>query len=95
MISMITLYLHDDEHGREIRSALEDLCLAHRVVFVDNGAARPQDLPPGEPPLLIDDGELHQGLPAIREQIRRLAELAHQWRVFQSDTCYCDETGPR
>jgi hypothetical protein len=44
---------------------------------------------------LIDDGELHQGLPAIREQIRRLAELAHQWRVFQSDTCYCDETGPR
>ncbi len=79
---------------REIEEAIRDLCLAHEVVIVDEGRDLPESVPAGtKPPFLIDNGELIVGSGKITEHLSELEAFKELWYKFQSDACYCDDSG--
>ncbi|MBN1361380.1 MAG: hypothetical protein JW993_12350 [Sedimentisphaerales bacterium] len=92
--TMITFFATSECSGcRTIREALEQMSLAREVVEVE-GSGAAERLPPGmEPPVLVDDHDIVQGHRRILAHLERLADFKATWEKFQSDACYCDDTG--
>ena len=93
--AMITFYRTTEDAGnQEIQEALQELCLAHEVVFVTASGASRRGLPEGtRPPVLIDDGEVYQGRSTIQAHLEELKALRELWYKYGSDACYCGEEG--
>ncbi|MGC1274535.1 MAG: hypothetical protein WBC44_12590 [Planctomycetaceae bacterium] len=89
---MITLYRTNDvPESREVQSALEDSCLAHRIV--DRGAAPAMLAAETADAILVDDGEVFRGAAEILPHVEQLVALRDLWHKYGSDACYCDEQG--
>lgn len=77
-----------------IQETLEELCIAHKVILVDENRGRSSGLPAGaRPPVLVDEDEVIQGGDAIIGHLEKLKDFKAVWEKFQSDACYCDEAG--
>ena len=77
----------------QVRQALEDLVVAHRVIDVESREDLPEELRDGRLPILLDGEEVFQGSPAIIKHLEELEDFKAIWYKFQSDACYCDEEG--
>ena len=72
----------------EIRHVLESRCLAHCLIWVDEGAV-PDGLPKGAaPPVLVDGNRVIEGAEAILAHLDELAHFKALWDKYQSDSCY-------
>jgi hypothetical protein len=72
----------------EIRDVLESRCLAHRLIWVDEGAV-PGGLPKGAaPPVLVDGDRIIEGVEAILAHLDELTRFKALWDKYQSDSCY-------
>lgn len=77
-----------------IQEALEELCIAHKVILVDDDHGHTSSLPAGtRPPVLVDGDEIVQGIDGILVHLQELEDFKALWEKFQSDACYCDEMG--
>lgn len=75
----------------DIEAALKEMVLAHRVVTVEDGQ-RPEALPDSTPlPALKDEGEIITGQTAIQAHLKKLEQIAFEWRKYQADACYVHE----
>lgn len=73
---------------------LKELCISHKVVIVENKQQLPQALASNvKLPILVDEEKIIQGSKNIINYLSDLEKFKEQWYKFQSDTCYCDETG--
>jgi hypothetical protein len=72
----------------EIRDVLENRCLAHRLIWVEEGTF-PGDLPKGAiPPVLVDGGRVIEGAEAVLAHLEELIRFKALWDKYQSDSCY-------
>lgn len=92
---MIAFFRTRDCPGyRAIQETLEQLSLAHKVVIVSGESKSSGTLPPNtRPPVLVDDGQVIQGIQAIIAHLEELEDSKARWEKFQSDACYCDDQG--
>ena len=75
-----------------IQEVLEDMCIAHEVIIVDEKEKSSKSLPNAiDPPVLADNGKIVQGAENIIDYLDELEEFKELWYKFQSDACYCDE----
>jgi len=92
---MFVLYVTPDcPRCSDIRSALEELAIAHRVVEVPGppeGRTSPEGV--SGPPALVDGDDVFQGSRAILDHLEEIERFKELWYKFQSDACYCDEEG--
>jgi glutaredoxin len=95
VIRMITLFRTKSCPGcSAIQETLEELCIAHKVVLIDEDPRGSSGLPAGtRPPVLVDEDEVVQGSDAIIAHLEKLKDFKATWEKFQSDACYCDEAG--
>lgn len=87
---MISLYCEAGKNNcRDIREKLEELTLEYHYIEVDaehyDGAE--------QLPQLVDEGRKFCGSEEIDRHIEELSHFAADWRKFQSDSCYCDDSG--
>ena len=77
----------------EIEEALAEMVLARKIITVEPGQ-QPDGLPMGTPlPAIKDEGQVISEPAAIKDYLAELERIAHEWRKYQSDTCYTDESG--
>jgi len=84
---MITFYT--DGECREcarLGATLDALCLAHRTIM----ASGPEG---ARPPVLVDDGVVYAGAPAVEAHLEELARYKALWDKYQTDACYCGDDG--
>jgi len=73
-----------------LEDTLKELCIAHKVVVVDEN--NKDKLPAGKRvPVLIDGRKAIQGNRNIAKYLEKLEGFKALWEKFQSDACYCDE----
>ena len=73
-----------------LEETLKELCIAHKVVVVDEN--NKDKLPVGKrTPVLIDGRKAIQGNRNIAKYLEKLEGFKALWEKFQSDACYCDE----
>lgn len=92
---MIFFYRHPDcRKCNQIQERLEDLVLAHRVIFGDKEIPATENIPKDSKlPLLADNGNFISGEKAILSHLDELEQFKTEWDKYQSDSCYCDEDG--
>ena len=89
---MIEVIVDEERTGEEIRDALRELVLAHRVIWLDEHA--PSPLPSGVTLPAIREGDrVIDGQADIAAFLLELEAFAAAWSKFQSDTCYLDDDG--
>ena len=90
---MLKLIATDNCPGcKAVAEAMEELCIAHEVIFVSEKDDSKDKLPKGtRPPVLIDEGKIVQGSKNIIAHLEKLSEFKELWYKYQSDACYCDE----
>lgn len=87
---MISLYCEaGNDQCREVREKLEDLALDYH--FIEVNAEHGGDAE--QLPILVDEGRKFCGPSEIAQHIEELTRFAADWRKFQSDSCYCDDSG--
>lgn len=90
---MITLYRRSrSRDADEVKEALEELVLAHRVVDVDED--RPEEMPEDRRlPILVEGGDVYSGdaIASLLDELRR--ELGYE-RQFSADACFVDPEHP-
>lgn len=78
----------------EIEAALEELVLARKIITVEPNQ-QPNGLPVGTAlPAIKDEGQIISDPAAIKEYLKELERIAHEWRKYQSDSCYIHEDEP-
>lgn len=92
---MITFYRTEKcPRCGEVEQAIKDMCLAHEVHIINADSPLPDEVPNGtKPPFLIDEGKVIAGSSRILEHLSELEDFKKLWYKFQSDACYCDESG--
>ncbi|MFW6189762.1 MAG: hypothetical protein ACOC7T_04935 [Planctomycetota bacterium] len=89
---MIVLYCRPGcPRCASLHGMLERLALKSRLVEVGPDEQLPDDLP--EDTALRDGEELYTGGAAVAEHLDELEVFKEWWYKFQSDACYCDESG--
>jgi len=88
----MTLYITENcRTCSDIRDSLDELAMAHEVVVLPSEGASDR-LPQGaQPPVLIDDEKVFQGVGDILAYIDELREFKRLWLKYQSDVCYLPE----
>jgi hypothetical protein len=76
-----------------IAEFLSDLSMGHEVVVAGSGSSSARLPDRAEPPLLVDDKEVVRGHGNVMRHLEELKGFREQWYKFQSDACYCDESG--
>jgi len=75
----------------EIEEALAEMVLARKIITVEPGQ-QPEGLPDDTLlPAIKDEGQIISDPMAIKEYLKELERIAHEWRKYQSDSCYIDE----
>jgi hypothetical protein len=73
---------------------LEDLAIKSKIVELESERSLPEELPEDtDLPVMRDDEELYEGAEAIADRLDELKVFKEWWYKFQSDACYCDESG--
>ena len=73
---------------------VEELCIAHKVVTTGQDAKSCTLLSDGaEPPMLVDGDRTFQGHKDVIAHLQKLEGFRDLWYRFQSDACYCNESG--
>jgi len=73
-----------------LEQMLKELCIAHKVVVVDESGK--DKIPAGKKtPVLVDGQKVIQGNRNIAKYLEKLEGFKALWEKFQSDACYCDE----
>ena len=88
---MIMFYRNSDCPSCEsLEETLRELCIAHKVVVVDD--KNKNKLPAGTmAPVLVDGRNIIQGNCNIASYLEKLEGFKALWEKFQSDACYYDE----
>lgn len=77
-----------------IEDLLKKIRAAHKTVIVNKNDDIPDSVPAGTKlPFLIDEKKIIQGSRNIIEHLSELETFRNQWYKFQSDACYCNESG--
>lgn len=88
---MLQFYRHKTcAECEQIQEKLQELVLAHRVIFVADSSQLPQG---GNLPLLVDGEKTCRGKQAILAHLEALESFKAEWDKYQSDSCYCGEDG--
>ena len=83
---MIVLYrTQDDARGAEVQAALERLVVAHRVELVDGATSA---APVRALPAIVEGERTISGDDDLDAYLDELAAWMHEWRKYQSDSCY-------
>lgn len=90
---MIELYRPADcQECADIEAAIKEMVLAHRIIIVAKGQ-QPDALPAATPlPAIKDEGQIITGRTEINAHLKALERIAFEWRKYESDSCYTDET---
>ncbi|HMQ52047.1 MAG TPA: glutathione S-transferase N-terminal domain-containing protein [Anaerolineae bacterium] len=76
----------------EIEETLRELVIAHQVIEVEAGQA--ETLPVGTSlPAFREGNRVVSGAEAIALYLRELERSVADWRRFQGDSCYLDDSG--
>lgn len=89
---MLTLYRTDGHpESRTVQSALEESCLAHKVVDRHQAPATLTDHATAT--VLVDDDNVYRGAAEILPHVEELITFRELWHKYGSDACYCDDEG--
>ena len=90
---MIELYRPPDcPTCAEIEEALAEMVLARKIITIEPGQ-QPEGLPADTPlPAIKDEGQVFCEPAAIKAYLKELEHIAHEWRKYQSDSCYTNST---
>ncbi len=78
---------------RDFREALEDLVIAHDMVWLEDPHEAPGLPPQAELPAMVDEGKVYSGSREVRSHLEDLEKFAADWRKYQCDACYYDDEG--
>lgn len=91
---MIKLYRPNDCPAcADIEAALQELVVAHQVIRVEEDKQQNDLAPEVALPAIKDNDQIISGSAAISAYLKELEKFVADWRRFQSDSCYIDDSG--
>ncbi len=76
-----------------IEEMLEELVVAHKIITLESDETTPQLTPNTPLPALKDEGKIVSGYEAINAYLIELEQIVADWRRFQGDACYINDSG--
>lgn len=79
------------ESCTRIEAALQEMVIAHKVIIVEPGQSDHGLSPSITLPAFKEKSRVISGQANIKAYLHELEVFTERWRLFQSDSCYCDE----
>ena len=89
---MLKFYRHKNcLNCDSIQEALGKMATGCTTVYIKKYPPVPNAASDPQPPVLVDEQRIFEGVRSILDHLTELSDFESQWYKYQSDVCYCDQ----